>query len=718
MQNIVAMPNGAVADSEGENDRLVLSDQDLLRICKSERSNAIGMASDEITSQREVALRYYKGDMTMAPEQGGIPALPNRSAVVSTDVSDAILTALPDLVEIFIGGEELGAFQPVSGDDENAAKQETAVVNHVILQQNDGFGLIYDGIHDALLNKVGVYMAWVEEYDSEEEQVLERVTPPELQQIPEDQVVSVEPMGLDDLTGAPLFRVEVRRSSKDIKVCIESVEPENFACARDTKGSLRSATYCVMRSTPRAQDLIAEGHDPALVAQLGSYSPVANEIDLARDTVSESDSPRADAADQMRQVVVHTHVLRVDADGDGKPEIWRIDTDDKEGVILQKKRLNQVCFAAGSPYRQPHRFYGRSLADLLLEVQRIKTVLTRMALDGRYFALNRRYEVNMDRANEHTIGDLLNNTPGYPVRSRGDAIRPLFDRGFDGADFEGLEYFSTVAEQRTGIVRNAQGLNPDTLHDTKGGAEMLMNAAQKRLRLVARTLAETMFRDLYVLVHSLLRQHSLKPMAVPIGKEWVAVDPTTWAAREHFSIEIGLGGGREHDVMLLTNIGNVMEKVLAGQANGAINPPIIKAENVYNWGVDLTERSGKRNGDRYWTDPKITAQEQAQQPPQPDPEMVKVQMQVQADQVRAQLDRQSAQEKAALDRWMAEQEARLAREKAAFEAELAERNAQREAELAVYQAQLQAQTQRRAAEVRADADIHLSKNRPGGSLSE
>lgn len=715
-----------------EKEKLVITDQDFLRIVKAERINSIGMYyGDEIMRQRDQALRYYKGDMTMAPEHGGIPALPNRSSAVSTDVADAINTAMPDLVEIFIGGEEIGSFQAVSGADTEAAKQETAVVNHVILQKNDGFGIIHDAIHDACLSKTGIFMAWVEEYDSEEEEIIERVSPVELQAIPQDQITAVTPMGLDDLTGVPMFQVEVRRSSKDVKVCIETVEPENFACARDTKGSLRTSTYCVMRSMPRAQDLIAQGFDPELVARLNTYTPTAQqEIDRARDTAGEHDrvTSISDTELNMRQVVVHRHVLRVDADGDGKPEIWQIDTDDKEGLILQKKRLNQVCFAAGSPYRIPHRFYGQSIADKLLEIQKIKTALTRAGLDTRYFSLNRRYEVNMQQVTEHTLNDLLNNTPGYPVRSKGDAVRPLHDGGFDDSDFEALEYFSTVAEHRTGIVRNAQGLNPDTLHDTKGGAEMLMNAAQKRVRFIARTLAETMFKDLYVLVHSLLRQHSVKPMEVPIGKEWITIDPTTWAQREHFTIEMG-AGGREHDVMLLTNLGNMMEKVVTAQASGALSVPVVSPDNVYNWGVDLTERSGKKNGDRYWTDPKPAMQQAAQQPPQEDPEVQKakaelamqqqkMQFDAQAQAVKLQNDKKAAEEKAQLDAWVAQQQADLAERKAQFEAELAERNAQREADLAVFQAKLQAETDKHAAETKAEADVHISKNRPGGDLNK
>jgi hypothetical protein len=82
--------------------------------------------------------------------------------------------------------------------------------------------------------------------------------------------------------------------------------------------------------------------------------------------------------------------------------------------------------------------------------------------------------------------------PGAPIRSAtGDAVRPISagQLGFDV--FGAMEYVSVMGEQRSGVVRNAQGLNPDTLHETAKGALAMISQAQKRVRMIARVFAET-----------------------------------------------------------------------------------------------------------------------------------------------------------------------------------------------------------------------------------
>ena len=71
--------------------------------------------------------------------------------------------------------------------------------------------------------------------------------------------------------------------------------------------------------------------------------------------------------------------------------------------------------------------------------------------------------------------------------------------------FGALEHMSTVAEIRSGVVRNAQGLSPDTLHETKGGMQLMVAAAQKRVRMIARVFAETGVKDLFLLIHAVTR---------------------------------------------------------------------------------------------------------------------------------------------------------------------------------------------------------------------
>src|SRR3954471_6654231 len=97
-----------------------------------------------------------------------MPVSPGRSKAVSTDVSDTIEGMMPQLMDIFAGTDEVVRFEPVGPEDEEAAQQETDYVNHVFMQKNPGFMILYGFIKDALLSKTGIVKVWWEEREEEE----------------------------------------------------------------------------------------------------------------------------------------------------------------------------------------------------------------------------------------------------------------------------------------------------------------------------------------------------------------------------------------------------------------------------------------------------------------------------------------------------------------------------------------------------------------------
>ena len=324
---------------------------------------------------------------------------------------------------------------------------------------------------------------------------------------------------------------------------------------------------------------------------------------------------------------------------DGKPVIYRVTTGNHEGVILDKTKVNRIPFAAVTPYAVTHRFYGYSLADKLIEIQKIKTALIRMLLNAGYFAQNQRYEVAMPKANAWTLRDLMDNRPGQHVRvQEAGTVTPIPTGTLPINAFDSLEYVSTMGEQRSGIVRNAQGLNPDTLHDTASGAAQLISAAQKRIRYMARMFAETGVKDLYLLVHDLLRTHATKAMVTRIRGKFVATDPTKWASRENMCVAVGVGaGGRDHDLAMLTQILNQQEKVV--QSQGGPDGPLVTPQNVYATLVKFASRAGFKAPEMFWTDPSSLPP----QPPKPNPEMARVQAEAQVNQQRLALEQQKLQ---------------------------------------------------------------------------
>ena len=118
---------------------------------RGERARSIGFDLDpDLTDAREKALNYAKGEM---PD---IVSLPNRSHAVSTDIADAVETILPDLVEIFTGGDDVVAFVPKCADDEPQADQETDYVRHVVF---DDKLVLDDGTQRVELRYILVFVA-------------------------------------------------------------------------------------------------------------------------------------------------------------------------------------------------------------------------------------------------------------------------------------------------------------------------------------------------------------------------------------------------------------------------------------------------------------------------------------------------------------------------------------------------------------------------------
>ncbi len=609
-----------------------LGDDELLAIVRAERARSIGFDLDpELTEAREKALNYAKGEM---PD---IIALPNRSQAVSTDIADAVETILPDLVEIFTSGDDVVAFVPKTADDEPQADQETDYVRHVVFDDNDGFMTFLAFFKDALLTKTGVVKSWWEAAPTVDPETFTAKTAIELELARQDGAIEdlrpSEGSNLDD--PEPLYDFTLQREGPDGRVRIRPIAPEDFTVARDTV-RLKDASYAAFRSRPRAQELIADGHPADLIDTLPPYGLARDEmVQLARDTAGEHAMPMgSEGPDRDRRVVeVVEHYIR--CLGEAGIEIWRVVTGGDESILIARERVDAMPFAAITPYVVPHRFYGESVADKLLEIQRIKTALLRMALDSGYFALNQRHEVVMPQANEFTISDLLDNRPAVPVRvNAAGTVSPIPGAAAPFDFFGALEYMSTQGEGRTGIVRNAQGLNPDTLHDTATGAAMLMGQAQRRVRMIARIFAETGVKDLYLDVHALLRKHASKVAVTKLRGQWLPIDPSAWAERNQVSVEVGVGsGGKEQRLAMLTQViqlqANVV-KTLGPQAQSLVTP-----ENAYAAFMDAAKAGGLKSASAYFTDPKTAP---PPGPPPPNPEALKLQAETQASQTKAGLD--------------------------------------------------------------------------------
>ena len=358
----------------------------------------------------------------------------------------------------------------------------------------------------------------------------------------------------------------------------------------------------------------------------------------------------------MREVWITECYVKADWDGDGIAERRKVTVAGSGPEILDNEPWDgPVPFISVTPILMPHRFFGLSIADLVMDLQLIKSTILRQILDNLYLSNTGRHIIS-DQVN---LDDMLTSRPGGIVRLKNGAmpgqghILPLDTPLVASQAFPMLEYIDGVRENRTGVTRYNQGLDADTLNKTATGINQIMSAAQQRIELIARVFAETGVKDLFRKILELVNRNQNAPRIIRLRNRWVPMDPREWSTQMDVSINVGLGTGNKDQMLLhLQNLLSI--QVQAIRMQGGIDGPLVTLENVYNTLAKLVENAGLKSADPYFTAPGARPAMPA--PPQPapatspDPAVVAVQQQAQVAAARLAFDRQRAAADLALDR--------------------------------------------------------------------
>ena len=191
----------------------------------------------------------------------------------------------------------------------------------------------------------------------------------------------------------------------------------------------------------------------------------------------------------------------------------------------------------------PHRFYGRSVSELVEDVQLVKSTVMRQLLDNMYLTNNNRVAIMDGMVN---LDDLLTSRPGGVVRTKqppSQVMMPMQNQTISQQAFPLLEYLDTVRESRTGVTRYNQGMDADALNKTATGVNALMSQSQMRMELIARVFAETGVKDLFKRIFELTCKYQDKERVVELNNQFIPVKPTEWRNRYNITITVGLGTG-------------------------------------------------------------------------------------------------------------------------------------------------------------------------------
>ena len=670
-----------------------MTNDELASKLSNEIESATGNFNTDLSEQREQSMKYYLSETSGNEIEG-------RSEIVTTDVRDTIEYIMPSLMRIFTTHNNTAEFEPEGPEDVAMAQQATDYVNYVFNRQNNGFKILYDAFKDALISKTGIIKHYWEEKTEVTTENYDDLTEIEYQSIlANDELEVMEHTeeviqeAQEDENGMMIspevitHAVKVKRTKTSGQVRVMSVPPEEFLISRRST-SIEEANFVCHRVKKTVSDLIMEGYDPAIVEQLPTYTSNNAEYDeerIARFSFDDDSIPAQEGTGPSRKVWLEECYVHIDYNDDGIAELRKIT---KGGnIILDNEEIDMIPFSTICPLPIPHKFHGMSIADTVQDVQLIKSTIMRNLLDNMYLTNNARYAV---LAGQVELDDLLSSKPGGIVRMRAPgAVTALPTPQIQNYAFDMVKYLDSIREERSGVSKMTQGLNPDVLtsHVTSGAVSAATESSMQRIELIARIFAETGIKDLFRNIYSLIQRYESRQKIAYLNGKFVPIDVSRWKEKLNCTVNVGVGSGSQNSKM--QTMGNIMNIVNALVDKGAMGT-LISPDNIYNVLSEYITQAGYKNPDQFVSNPQNMP---PKQPPQPTVEEKIANQKAQLEIEKLKLQQQEMQ----IETQIKAQELKLKARESAIELALKKKDLElKESELDLNQAELVLeQTQKR-----------------------
>lgn len=584
-------------------------------------NHSVGYHQGELGIKTRTAWEYYYGRL---PE----PVTVGSSQWVDRSVWEAVNGTLQELVSVFTSGEDAVRFCPINSGDAEAARAATKMVNKVLLRDNPGYNVMNDTFKECLIARNAFtkrYWTCSTELFTED---FDELTKEELDIYLTGLDGEIVEFTTEEDEESETFTGSVTYEVKKEGVKVEYV-PFEQVLIEPTAVSLRDANFMCHRVRKSKDELIEMGFDPTVVKGL---HPASSDIEAgvianvrlnnlspmnASDVLSVGDE-RAD------KLWLHENYIKSSV-VNGRMEIFQVFT--IHGQILEVNRVNEFPFETATPFPVPGSIWGESVFDITKDIQDLKTTLIRGVIDNTMNANFRRYQALEGAYNRES---LLNNRPGavIEVKTPG-AVTPFEHHQLPQGIFDIIGYIDASKEERTGVSKIGQGLDPAVFKNDNSFAttQMVMSAAQNRLRMVARNIAHRYMMELMLSIYNLIRMNGNDKISIETANGLIEVDPRTLPPRSDMIVAVAVGDaerkeraqGLQSAMMMMTQIPQMQD--------------FMQPNNAYHMAAEIFQSMGVYDVENYITPiDKIP-------PKEPDP-MQEAQLQMMQEQI-AQLQTQT-----------------------------------------------------------------------------
>ena len=595
---------------------LKLNNQDDIARHLSELIDECEQYNDEQNIDRDIAIEYYNGEMRDLVAQAG------RSKVVSRDVRSTIKKLMPSIMRTLLSNDRLVHYEPVGPQDEEHAQQASDYINYVVVPHSGAEQAIYDSIFDALLIKTGI-LKWtaykrrqvrVYEYTGQPESSLLGLEEEEGIEILDHTVVKKDGEGNGEVH--ELHDFKVRRIEEDIDIRLESVSRRAFLID-PSADSIEDSSIVAQRIIMTRSQLVSQGFDKDAINEIVIYDGSSDDsesptlfADADRDIIS--DKTRA-----MQEVLVYEIYTKLDLDDDGIVELYKFifayggDGVKNVPVILSQEVVDEVPFAAVVGEREAHLFEGHSIAEDMIDIQRIKTALLRETLDNIYWQNKKQPAIDPSKLTESGLDAVYNPAFGKPITLRtgsnvNEAIQWINVPFMADKSFAMMGYLDDLARERTGVSDQSGGLPAESFQNMSAtSANLIAQSGIAQAEMIIRSLARGGIRKAFKGLLKLVIAHADQPRTIRLKGKWANYDPRHWNVDMDCVVNVGLGAGsRERDLSVLQMVLSMQKELI-----GAIghNNPFVKPEQLYNVLEKITETAGFPSASPYFTRPDVVS---------------------------------------------------------------------------------------------------------------
>ena len=645
------------------------SQDEIESIVQSAIREAVDFIESEISDQRIKCQRYYDGETDIGNESG-------RSKVTATKVRDVVNSVKPSIMRVFMSTSKPVEFIPTNQEDVPICEQATNFIHHEF-QRLNGYRVLSDAIHDALVKKQGIIKTYYKDYPKAKIYTFTDLSEDELTLLTNDSNVTIISQEMEMATTmdefgnqmqAPKYSVKISRQSMQGELCLESVPPEEFFVNTDAR-TMEDAYIVAHRTEMRAGDVVAMGYDAEVIYRLDgltSGSDVA-ETEVHQRQGYDEDYGESDEIDpSMKNILITECYMRLDVDGTGIPVLHKFLCGGSKYELLDFEPCDHIPMVKIEALPEPHSFYGNALSEYILDDQDASSAILRGILDNVALTNSPRMGFIEGQAN---ISDLMNSEVGGLVRLRqSGAVQPLEVPFTAGQTLGALEYMDKLVEQKTGVTNNI-ALNPDSLQSTTQAAvTATVEAAAGQIEVMVRNLADGL-KELFRLMLKITHQNVDEERMMRLNGVFTPVDPRVWDIGMDMSVNVGLGTGREAEKA--ASLQQALQLQMTIYQNYGPQNGLVSLTNIRNTLSDMMASSGIRNSDRYFApinqeiEQQLMAMQQQQQQAMAQNQQDPNQAFIQAEQIKAQSKMQSDMAKLQLDATKAAAEDDLKRDQMA-----------------------------------------------------